>query len=531
MKLVKIFTFILLMVLLIESYSIAIKRRKNATQEKELLCKNVIYILKENGGKETKFVVPINETGPNAKEESLKKIPEQVFPKDYQNDIAAERAKTQSEIAQKFFYFMSEDMKKHISGVMKNFVNLFKYMVEKKTYDSLSKKENFNANTPEDDKVELLKQKNEIDHAFATIVGRQMDNSLSYIQTDLGCQDKSKTSEEHKKEINLKKYKKVKEILNKVALGIGDHLDYFASIGILGDIGTFLLDKKARDRKLEFGKEGELIFELFEGYFKKRNQMRTKESKHYMGDNLDDVILKFYCLFNPDNTYDIPNNSNCKEFLTLFSLYNDSKDKRSKQAERLTCANNNNEKKLDKRSGVFDISFDYKNKEKSLGRYSWPWQTVPKKLVDKCPDEPWAGHISGSFYEIVFMQKIFQDKDKTDFKLQNEKQLVVASAFLIAGGYHSAVEVNFMQRRYETMPLLKYLKQIRENKDTEIQKMMTIDEYFESKDCKNATGSLMPKIEKYVDERRLKKDPQLTFDKSVDKEESLQNSSKRKIKK
>lgn len=120
-----------------------LKRRKNATQEKELLCKNVIYILKENGGKETKFVIPINETGPNAKEESLKKIPEQVFPKDYQNDIAAERAKTQSEIAQKFFYFMSEDMKKHISGVMKNFVNLFKYMVEKKTYDSLSTKRKF----------------------------------------------------------------------------------------------------------------------------------------------------------------------------------------------------------------------------------------------------------------------------------------------------------------------------------------------------------------------------------------------------
>ena len=34
-------------------------------------------------------------------------------------------------------------------------------------------------------------------------------------------------------------------------------------------------------------------------------------------------------------------------FLTLFSLYNDSNDKRSKQAERLTCANNNNEKKLE----------------------------------------------------------------------------------------------------------------------------------------------------------------------------------------
>lgn len=89
-----------------------------------------------------------------------------------------------------------------------------------------------------------------------------------------------------------------------------------------------------------------------------------------------------------------------------------------------------------------------------IGKISWPWQTVPKSLVDACPDEPWAGHYSGSLYELILMLEIFDRNPssvKTPVPLSLEKKktyAAIAASFLVATGMHSAVELTYVIKNY-----------------------------------------------------------------------------------
>ena len=85
----------------------------------------------------------------------------------------------------------------------------------------------------------------------------------------------------------------------------------------------------------------------------------------------------------------------------------------------------------------------------------WPWQLIPKKYMENCP-EPWAGHYSGSIVEVLFDLDLFSktntsvggDDPLKSFEgksmLDNENRrckAALAGAFLISIGYHSAIEV------------------------------------------------------------------------------------------
>lgn len=66
---------------------------------------------------------------------------------------------------------------------------------------------------------------------------------------------------------------------------------------------------------------------------------------------------------------------------------------------------------LEPRSGILNLGEQADKKikltyKKPLKPISWPWQTVPKKLIDRCGTEPCAGHFSGSLYELILMQEL-----------------------------------------------------------------------------------------------------------------------------
>jgi len=86
-------------------------------------------------------------------------------------------------------------------------------------------------------------------------------------------------------------------------------------------------------------------------------------------------------------------------------------------------------------------------KDKQLPPIGWFWQLVPKKLVDKCADEPWAGHFSGSLYELILMIQTFNKEAKPNSD-QKKMYAGIASSFLIATGMHTAVEVVYVVKNY-----------------------------------------------------------------------------------
>lgn len=129
-----------------------------------------------------------------------------------------------------------------------------------------------------------------------------------------------------------------------------------------------------------------------------------------------------------------------------------------KPLERATCMKNLNGDKLTPvRSGLFDLGAEVdaamKIDEKiKIPFIQWPLQTVPKKLIDSCKDEAWAGHFSGSAYELLHIFDVLTKKDSTaEVKAGDDDRrtkAALASAFLIATGFHSAVEINYSMQNY-----------------------------------------------------------------------------------
>jgi hypothetical protein len=195
-------------------------------------------------------------------------------------------------------------------------------------------------------------------------------------------------------------------------------------LGLLGDAGAAYMDNTYRENKRnEFNGAIKIAIDKFFGDLKSRSD----ELRNY----------------SPD-------------------IYHDAQSKLGKQKERKNCGDVVEAKKpgftWQKRVGIMNLGaeMDTSNQvtEHALPGISWPLQTVPKKLVNYCPDEPWAGHFSGSLYELIFMLELFDrpaDKLKEPATLTPEKKKIyagLASSFLIALGMHTAVELNYVVKNY-----------------------------------------------------------------------------------
>ena len=136
----------------------------------------------------------------------------------------------------------------------------------------------------------------------------------------------------------------------------------------------------------------------------------------------------------------------------------------AKGKERASCTGADKKTNMTPRTGILNLGEDIDKPmklkmEKRIPKIGWPWQTVPKKLVEGCPNEPWAGHYSGSLYEILLMLDLTTDTEpikKIDISTKEGKveikdrevKAAIAAGFLIATGMHSAVEERFVIGEY-----------------------------------------------------------------------------------
>lgn len=128
-----------------------------------------------------------------------------------------------------------------------------------------------------------------------------------------------------------------------------------------------------------------------------------------------------------------------------------------KKLERFTC----DLQTKDLRKGVLNVgdavdkTLGVKDTDALPGIW-WPFQTVPKALTDLCPEEPFAGHFSGSLYECLLMLDLLTGSDptkKADTTLKEDQtdrinKAAICGGFLIATGMHSAAEEVYVLKDY-----------------------------------------------------------------------------------
>lgn len=127
-----------------------------------------------------------------------------------------------------------------------------------------------------------------------------------------------------------------------------------------------------------------------------------------------------------------------------------------KPKERLTCMVENAGKHTLytlPRSGVLNKGSEadksMKHTGESIPDIVWPLQTVKVSTVSACKAEPWAGLYSGSINELLFMLDLLTKSDPNDTKGADRRaKAAIASALLIATGFHSAVEVVHVVKLY-----------------------------------------------------------------------------------
>jgi hypothetical protein len=109
---------------------------------------------------------------------------------------------------------------------------------------------------------------------------------------------------------------------------------------------------------------------------------------------------------------------------------------------------------LTPRSAVFNRYEAIQNSmaaDAKLTPTAWPWQTVPTAFIQSCNDEPWAGHVSGSVGELMFVLHLFTEPTTsygaypyTAENNENRKlRAALAATFLLATGMHTALEVAY----------------------------------------------------------------------------------------
>jgi hypothetical protein len=200
--------------------------------------------------------------------------------------------------------------------------------------------------------------------------------------------------------------------------------DILAFLGLCGDFGAAIFDVLGGRKKRENPAQVELA-EFFKKSFP----------------DIDKTVMSKWENYSPDKYY-------------TYTDINNKEPPQDKGKERFFCAADPSKpgKKFDVRSGVMNTGSEadgtLKAGPNALPQIGWPWQTVPDKLKKYCAIEPWAGHFSGSFYELVFMLEFFgsikgKDIPKTIDEKVTDKAIAWSSAFLIATGMHSSIEVAF----------------------------------------------------------------------------------------
>lgn len=194
-------------------------------------------------------------------------------------------------------------------------------------------------------------------------------------------------------------------------------------IAVLGDIGASIQDAVNRDAP----KAGIKDYDKKKAEYDHKVAIKDKFKIEFT--NLESWSKAIYATRSPDKFY----------------TNGVTGSGRTKPSERFTCDGTK-----DKRQGVLNVGTKVDGElkvaaDKVLPGIWWPFQTVPEALVSLCPEEPWAGHFSGSLYECILMLDLLTGTDptvkadKTNMTDRVNKGAICAG-FLVATGMHSAAE-------------------------------------------------------------------------------------------
>jgi len=229
------------------------------------------------------------------------------------------------------------------------------------------------------------------------------------------------------------KYEGILSAIGKVKSGTADGNQVAAVVGLIGDFGALLFDfnnPAKKDKIKTNATKMNIMYGIAQFKF-----TGTKETA------LETLMKK------------VATNYNKLAGPTLYP---------NKQKERGNCMSETNKDSKDGNAGekvprVGLLSYG----DTTIKAFSWPWQTLPKAVMDKCPQEPWMGHFSGSIVEQLFMLDLLAwDSSKpegdpaqpdlflTDYnksvgitQKERKARVAIAAAHLIGLGMHSAVEI------------------------------------------------------------------------------------------
>ena len=326
-----------------------------------------------------------------------------VYPQDSQNENAKNNAKLQGASARKLFSVVgaATATKKVLGDVAKNFGKFLKDNAAAKTVLIMKF----------DPKKSVARQ--------ATENGTW--GHFSVVMNEIPEFAKL-TEEEKRAEFYMNALAEISAAQNPVPSSI------LGMLGILGDCGAAYMDIVGRRR--DGTPETTPVKEALDTFFGKETQTTAVD------------YFNKYC---PDKYHDELAGEN-----------------NTKQKERKTCGDNA-KTNLTPRKGIMDLgaAMDEANHitEHTLPALAWPWQTVPEKLPKYCPDEPWAGHFSGSLYELILMLELFDRANPSTPEVASpEKKKIyagLASSFLVSTGMHTAVELNYVVKNYLGTPIAK----------------------------------------------------------------------------
>jgi hypothetical protein len=239
--------------------------------------------------------------------------------------------------------------------------------------------------------------------------------------------------------------------IGRVGLKTGNAMEIGGMIGIIGDIGTALVDytdaSLAADKKALFGE-----------------------------------VVKTFIAKYPNTT--VRSKADLTTQLNLMSTKITKErggtpiTRGKKKVERGNCLTAADGRELGLRKGLMNLGEEVDaiilgKAGEILPAIWWPWQTVPNRLIICANNEPWAGHVSGSIGEILYVMDLLKWSATLDAGGEADPMLsysgssatptqlnvatrraraALAAAMLISYGYHSATEVAYTIHAYLGTP-------------------------------------------------------------------------------
>lgn len=251
--------------------------------------------------------------------------------------------------------------------------------------------------------------------------------------------------------------------VDKIFKGTANATDRVGCLALIGDTGTAIMDYVVGVDNPENKAYGEVFDAMADVTVSEPNKVLEKSEKL---DMLEKIRTRLYKSFGGSAI--APN----------------------KKTERGLCKNlfqGGAPFKLDGRKGIFNLGDKADREagiEHGLANTSWPWQAVPKTLMDNCNNEPFAGHFSGSIVELLMVLDLLtwdtEEEEDASFSSPDvwlnestenirrrlsspsrKAKAALASAVLVGLGFHSCVEISPTVRNY----LGDYIDKERPNKD------------------------------------------------------------------